>query len=169
MIQPLRYIIVDDEEISRALIDTYASAFPFFQRIAVCEHALEAIEILSGAKADVVFADIEMPGISGIDLVKSIGERVAAPVFITSHPEFAIEGFEMNVFDYLLKPVSEERFEKCALRLKDFFQLRQQAFAFSREQESDFIIIRQGHDKQKLLLQDILYFEAMKDYTKIVT
>ncbi len=165
----LTYILVDDEELALLNIEAMAAEFSFLKKIASCSNAIEGLETISNLKPDIVFADIEMPGISGIDMIKSLSGTVPAPVFITSHPEFALDGYELQVFDYLLKPVSSERFEKCVLRLKEFFQLRNDAFAFSHEQESNFIIIKQGYDKYKLLMNEIMYLEAMKDYTKIVT
>jgi DNA-binding LytR/AlgR family response regulator len=169
MVSPFKYLIVDDEELSRLSIETEASKFSFLTKVASCSNAVEAFEFISRFRPDVVFADIEMPGISGLELIRSLSGQVPAPVFITSHPEFAVESYDIEAFDYLLKPINHERFEKCALRLHDFFELRTNAFAFHKEQESDFIIIKQGHDKYKLMLQDILYLEAMKDYTRIVT
>jgi len=165
----LKYLIVDDDEISRLGIEAEASRFPFLDKSASCSNALEAFEFISQFHPDIVFADIEMPGISGIELIRNLSGQIPAPVFITSHPEFAIESYEMEAFDYLLKPINSERFERCALRLRDFFQLRANAFAFTKEQESGSIIIKQGYDKYKILLHEILYLEAMKDYTRIVT
>ena len=169
MSKALKYLIVDDQELDRLNIEACASAFPFLQKIAACCHPLEAFELIERFSPDIIFADIEMPGMSGLELVRMAGGKVPAPVFITSHPEFALESYEIEAFDYLLKPVHAERFGKCALRLRDFFQLRTNAFAFDKEQESGSIIIKQGHDKCRLLLQEILYLEAMKDYVAIVT
>ena len=169
MLLPLKYVIVDDEEISRLGIESEASKFPFLNKMASCSNAVEAFEFISRFQPDIVFADIEMPDISGIELIRNLSGRVPAPVFVTSHPEFALESYEMEVFDYLMKPINSNRFERCALRLQDFFQLRVNAFAFNKEQESGSLIIKQGYDKYKISLQDILYMEAMKDYTRIVT
>ncbi|MDQ2752400.1 MAG: LytTR family DNA-binding domain-containing protein [Bacteroidota bacterium] len=169
MQQQLTYISVDDDELDRLHVEAMASSFSFLQKIGACDNAVEGFEMISFLKPDIVFADIEMPGISGICMVQKLAGEVPAPVFITSHPEFALDGFELQVFDYLLKPVSSERFEKCALRLKDFFELRNNAFAFVKEEEHNYIVIKQGHDKYKLPLDDIVYLEAMRDYTKLVT
>ncbi len=169
MQKQLTYILVDDEELARLNIEAMTAEFSFLKKMAACSNAIEGLETISRLKPDIVFADIEMPEINGIDMIKSLGRTVPAPVFITSHPEYALDGYELQVFDYLLKPVSSERFERCALRLKEFFQLRNDAFAFSHEQESNFITIKQGYDKYKLSLNEIMYLEAMKDYTKIVT
>jgi DNA-binding LytR/AlgR family response regulator len=167
--QSLKYIIVDDDEIDRLTIETEAARFPFLVRIASCSHALEAFELISRFHPDIVFADIEMPGMSGIELIRKLSGQVAAPVFITSFPEYALEGYEMDIFDYLLKPLSRERFASCAQRLSDFCELRAKAFAFDKDQDEDTMIVKQGHEKTKLRIQDILYLEAMKDYTRIIT
>ncbi len=166
---PLRYLIVDDEEIDRIAIENEAKKFPFLQKIASCSHPVEAFEMIERFHPDIIFLDIEMPDMSGMDLMKTKSKEGMLPVFITSHPEFAIESYELDAFDYLLKPISAERFARCAHRLIDFCQMRTKAFAFDVEQESGFIMIKQGHDKYKLSIHDILYLEAMKDYTRIRT
>lgn len=165
----LKYLIVDDELIDQLTLESAASAFSFLQKIATCSHALEAFELITRFKPDIVFADIEMPGMTGLELIKRLSGKVPAPVFITSHPEFAIEGYEIEAFDYLLKPVTKERFTKCALRLRDFFQLRARLSALEKENDSEFIVVKEGYDKYKIGIRDILYLEAMKDYTKLVT
>lgn len=166
---PLRYLIVDDEEIDRIAIENEAKKFSFLQKIASCSHPVEAFEMIERFHPDIIFLDIEMPDMSGMDLMKTKSKAGMLPVFITSHPEFAIESYELDAFDYLLKPISAERFARCAHRLIDFCQMRTKAFAFDGEQESGFIMIKQGHDKHKLSVHDIMYLEAMKDYTRIKT
>ena len=165
----LKYVVIDDDEIDRAVIEIEATKFSFLQKIASCCNPIEAIEIITRFKPDIIFLDIEMPGLSGIELIRKKITATALPVFITSHPEFALESYELDAFDYLLKPVSSERFARCALRLHDFYKMQKKAFSFDNEQEKDFIIIKQGYDKYKIATQDILYLEAMRDYTRITT
>jgi DNA-binding LytR/AlgR family response regulator len=167
--QPLKYVIIYDDEIDRLALEVQASRYPFLHRLASCSQPLEALELIGRHRPEIVFADIEMPGMSGLQLVSLLGDKVPAPVFITSHPEYALEGYERQAFDYLLKPLSPERFERCARRLRDFFQLRAKAYAFDRQEEADTLLIRQGYERHKLYLPDILYLEAMKDYIRIVT
>jgi two-component system, LytTR family, response regulator len=169
MLEALKYVIVDDAEIDRLAIETLASGHSFLLKVASCHHALEAIELIPILKPDILFADIEMPGVNGMDLVRNLAGTVPVPVFITSHPEFALEGFEIEAFDYLLKPLNPERFNRCVFRIREFYELRSKSFAFDKEYNSNHITIKQGYDKYKILLHDILYLEAMKDYTKIVT
>jgi DNA-binding LytR/AlgR family response regulator len=168
MVDILKYVIVEDDEIDRLSVETEADKFPFLKRIASCSHPLEAAELISKYHPDILFLDIEMPGISGLQLVKMLSGEKILPVFITSHPEFALESYEIEAFDYLLKPLTAGRFARCALRLRDFCQLRVKAFAFEKEQESGVLLIKQGYERCKLQMQDILYVEAMKDYTRIV-
>lgn len=166
---PLKYVIIDDDEIDRMVIETEAAKFPFLEKIAACENTLEALGIIKQSQPEVIFLDIEMPGISGIELIRRKITDTALPVFITSHVEFALESYELDAFDYLLKPVSSERFERCAFRLRDFFRMQAKSYAFDSGEENNFIIIKQGHDKYKMAINDILYLEAMRDYTRITT
>ena len=108
----LKYLVVDDEEIDRVTIESHASEFSFLHKIATCSHPLEAFELIKRFQPDIVFADIEMPGMTGLELIRNLSGQVAAPVFITSHPEFAIDGYELEAFDYLIKPITRERFSK---------------------------------------------------------
>ena len=165
----LKYMIVDDVEIDSLAVESFASGYPFLKKLATCRHAVEAMELIPILKPDILFADIEMPGVSGMELVRHLAGTVATPVFITSHPEFALEGFEIEAFDYLLKPLQAERFARCVARIREFYELRSKSFAFDKEYNSNYITIKQGYDKYKISFQDILFLEAMKDYTKIVT
>ena len=165
----LLYLIVDDEEFSRLVIENEAGKFPFLQKKAVCSNAIEALELVTSLRPDVLFADIEMPDVNGVELIRHLRGSVPVTVFITSHPEFALESYDLDVFDYLLKPVDAQRFERCALRIRDFFDLREKAFLFEEKQEAGSIIIKQGYEKHKLYIADILYIEAMGDYTRIIT
>jgi DNA-binding LytR/AlgR family response regulator len=165
----LKYLIVDDVEIDSLAIEALASGYSFLKRVATCQHALEAIELIPILKPDILFADIEMPGTSGLELVRHLSGTVPTPVFVTSHPEFALEGYDIEAFDYLLKPINPERFDRCVSRIRAFYELRSKSFAFDKEHQSDYIIIKQGYDKYKISLHDILFLEAMKDYTRMVT
>jgi DNA-binding LytR/AlgR family response regulator len=165
----LKYLVVDDVEIDSLAIEALASGYSFLKKVATCRHTLEAVELIPILKPDILFADIEMPGGSGLELVRHLAGAVAVPVFVTSHPEFALEGYEIEAFDYLLKPVSPDRFSRCVTRIRSFYELRSKSFAFDKERQSEYIIIKQGYDKYKISMLDILYLEAMKDYTRIVT
>jgi len=165
----LKYLILDDEELARFAVENEADKFSFLKKIASCAHPVEALELINRFSPDVIFLDIEMPLMSGMELIRKKMMDTVLPVLITSHPDYAIESYELNAFDYLLKPFTAERFARCAYRLYNFFQLRTKAFAFDNEQAAGYIFIKQGHEKVKLPVKDILYLEAMKDYTCIKT
>ncbi|MBS1599041.1 MAG: response regulator transcription factor [Bacteroidetes bacterium] len=165
----LRYLILDDDELARLAIETEARKYSFLEKIASCAHPLEAAEIINTSHPDIVFLDIEMPDVSGLEMIRMKYLHNALPVLITSHPEFAVESYDLDAFDYLIKPISAERFARCAQRLQSFCEMRTKAWAFENEQEADCIVVKQGHDKYKLPINEILYLEAMKDYTKIKT
>ena len=171
MPQPLllKYVIIDDDETDRMIIELEAKKFPFLQLSASFTNPIEALDTLAENKHDILFLDIEMPGLSGVEFLKKYKSPDILSVLVTSHPEFALEGFELDVFDYLVKPVSSERFATCAMRLHDFCRMRVKSFSFDTEEESNSIMIKQGYDKFKISLNDILYVEAMRDYTRVVT
>lgn len=165
----IKYVLIDDDDIDRMAIESEAWKFSFLHKVAAFSNPVEALDFISSSEPDIVFLDIEMPGLTGIEFLKQKHFTSALVIFITSHPEFALEGYELEVFDYLLKPVTSERFTRCALRLHDFFQMKTKSYAFDSEQEKDTIVIKQGYDKYRIAIADILYLEAMKDYTKITT
>ena len=165
----LKYLIIDDDGLDRQIVEDELSRFTNFTKIADCCNALEALELIRKFNVDVVFSDIEMPQVSGLQLLKKLPEPHPLFVFITSHPEFALQGFEEHAFDYLIKPIHPHRLESCVKRINDFFHLRHKACSFDQANEMHQIIIKQGYDKYKIDINDILYLEAMKDYTRVVT
>ncbi len=165
----ITFLIVDDDELDRLVILRETLKYPFLKAQAVCCTAGEALAAAGQCLPDVIFSDIEMPDINGKALIRQLSGKIPVPVFITSHPEFALESYNLEIFDYLLKPVSSERFEKCVLRIQDFFALRKKIADLEKRQDTDYIHIKQGHEKHKLQINDIIYLEAMKDYTKIKT
>lgn len=165
----INFIIIDDDDLDSSVIEAESRKFSFLQKAGTFNNPIEALDFISTTKPDLVFLDIEMPGMTGIEFLKRNPLPSAIIVFTTSHPEFALEGYEFHVLDYLLKPVSSERFSSCALRLQYFFEMQAKSYAFDSAREKDFIIIKQGYDKYKIFIPDILYLEAMKDYTRIST
>lgn len=159
-------VIVDDEPLAIEIIETYINKLDDFEITAKCQNAVEAISILNHQKIDVIFLDIEMPEISGINFLRSLSHPPA--VIITSaHREYALEGFELNVLDYLLKPIPFERFLKA---IDKYYK-----FALQKEDKRDktniqlstfdeFIYVKENKKNIKLYFDDIDYIEGMKDY-----
>ncbi|MEQ8812143.1 MAG: response regulator, partial [Imperialibacter sp.] len=117
----LRCLIVDDEPLSQEVIEGYVTDTPQLELVAKCGNALEAAELIRSQPVDLIFLDINMPKLSGISLVKSLAKPPAV-VFITAYPEFAVEGFEVEAVDYLLKPCSFERFLKAVGKVENYLQ-----------------------------------------------
>ncbi|MBA3648160.1 MAG: response regulator transcription factor [Chitinophagales bacterium] len=154
-------IAVDDVKLNReAMLDLISSA-EFMEVVGSCTTALEASTLLKDLQPDVIFLDIEMPGMSGLELIKTL---VHPPLIVlsTSHKEFAAEGFEMNVFDYLVKPVTHERFLKCVNKIYEYFKKK-------RPLSGDQIFIKSNNKFIKVKLNEILYVEAMRDFVVLYT
>ena len=151
------------------LLKEYAAAFPFLQFQGSYSNTTEGLAAVEEINPDLIFLDIEMPGLSGFDILRKIKSKVSIAVFITSHPEFALEGFELSALDYILKPLTAERFALTAKRIEEYWSMKQKAISYEVLFEKESLIIKEGHNQIKLPQQDIIYLEAMQDYTKVVT
>jgi two-component system, LytTR family, response regulator len=163
-----RVLIVDDDEIDRLTVMSFCRRYPFLQVIAAAESAEAAVNYMQKETPDVLLLDIDMPGMSGIELRKQAVE-IPVCIFITSHPEFAVESFELAALDYLLKPIKSERFDAAILRLQQYMTLRQKAQLLDYTVGGETIFIKEGTTQVKIALHEVMYLEALKDYTSIVT
>ena len=164
----LNCIIVDDNEIDRLTVLSYAKRFPNLSILVAFEDSAEALVAIENNKIDILFLDIDMPGLSGVELRKK-ANQVPACIFITSHPEFAVESFELETLDFIVKPLKLDRFEQTVRRITDFFDIKNKATLFESSIGGDVIYIKEGHEQTKVKLHEILYLEALKDYTLIIT
>lgn len=164
----LQCIIVDDDEIDRLTVLSYAKKFPQLQVIGAFASANEALLILQKNNIDVLFLDIDMPQESGLELRRKASD-IPVCIFITAHPEHAIESFELDTLDFIVKPLKLDRFSQTIKRIEEFMEIRQKALLFESSIGGDTIYIKEGHEQTKVKLHDILYLEALKDYTLIVT
>jgi len=161
-------IIIDDDEIDRLTVVSYAKKFPVLNIIGVFEDAEDALPLLEKEKIDILFLDIDMPTISGLDFRKK-AMNVPICIYITAHPEHAVESFELDTLDFIVKPIKVDRFTQTMSKIEDYMELKQKAQLFESTIGGDSIHIKEGHFETKVKLHDILYLEALKDYTKIVT
>lgn len=153
-------IIVDDEELARELIERHLSQLDNFELIASCASAIEAHKVLQNKTIDLIFMDIEMPVLKGTDFIKNLKTKPKV-IFTTAYRDYAIEGFELNAIDYLLKPIVFERFFKAIEK----FIAHQNSNITIEKSESIYIQIKKKNIK--VVLNDILYVESLKDYVKI--
>jgi len=164
-------IIVDDEPLARELMRNHIEKLDNFEIVAECADAMKAMEALRKSQVDLMFMDIQMPQITGIEFLKTL-KNPPQVVITTAYREYAIEGFELDVLDYLLKPITFERFLKS---VNKFFQISQQSInavhpVTNGNQYSDaFIYVKENKRIVKLLLNEILYIEGLSEYVKIYT
>jgi DNA-binding LytR/AlgR family response regulator len=162
----LRCIAIDDEELALELLEDNIRKVPYLQLIATCSNPLEAIKVLQDEQIDLVFLDIQMPGITGIQFIRSTPAQCMF-ILVTAYEKYALEGFNLNVIDYLVKPVEFDRFLKACNKASDLHQLRQKTRAGTDPQTSEYFFVNVEYSLVKILRSDILYIEGLKDYIKI--
>lgn len=161
----LKTIIVDDEPLAGDILENYIQRIPTLQLVKRCYSAIEALDVINNQEVDVILLDIEMPQLSGIDFVKSLKQNVQV-IFTTAYPEFALQGYDLNAVDYLLKPISFERFIKAIHKLDSKHKTSPVEIDSSKQ---DYMFVKADKKLVKLKFQDILYIEGLKDYVIIRT
>ncbi len=159
-------IIVDDNIIARTTMKHLASQIADLELLAECEDAMSAYNFLQQNKVDILLLDIEMPNMTGLELTKNLGEKRPLIIFTTSNKEYAIEAFELNVVDYILKPVIPSRFIQAIDKAKEMLDSNKEEVNIT---DDEFIFVRDSNIVRKILLDDIFYVEAMGDYVKLFT
>lgn len=163
-------IIVDDEPLAIEAIDMHLEHFNEIEVVARCSNAMEAFEVLKKKNVDLMFLDIQMPKITGISFIKSLSNPPKI-VITTAYPDYAVEGFELEVIDYLLKPIPFERFMAA---IDKFYKLREKGIAIVKDNneapaEKNYMFVRSERKMVKVFFDEILYIESLKDYVQIKT
>jgi len=153
-------LIIDDEQLARELIKMYCEKTPGLNVVGLCKNAQEAMAIMNDQKIDVLFLDIQMPDISGVDFVKTLANKPNV-IFTTAYQDYAIEGFELNAIDYLLKPIAYDRF------LKAIQKIGSRSFKFEEKEET--ITLRADHKLYRIKCADIKYVEGLREYVTFYT
>lgn len=165
----LKCVIVEDEPLARNLMVDYVSKVPYLTLIEACPNPLKALEVLRQQPVDLLFLDIQMPEITGINFLKSLQKKPLV-ILTTAYSEYAIESYELDVVDYLLKPITFDRFLKAVDRANQRVSQPQVASpAKSNEQPAPFVFVKDGTKLVKVMWDDILYVEGLKDYVTIHT
>lgn len=160
-------IIVDDEPLALEILEAHIANIPELNLVAKCGNALEANKALRELEVDLMFLDIQMPQLTGVEFLRSLSNPPLA-VFTTAYAEYAVEGFNLEALDYLLKPISFERFLKAANKAIDKFKSTQGANVAS-DSGDDFFFVKSDKKMMKVYYRDILYIEGLKDYVIIRT
>jgi len=160
----IKVIIVDDEPLAQDVLETYIQQIPDLQLVGKCYNAVEASAFLNKNEVDLILLDIQMPQLTGIEFVKSL-QNPPLIVFTTAYPNFALEGFEVNATDYLLKPISMDRFLKAINKVRSVLQSSSKDS--SQISDDDFFFVKADKKLIKVKFNDILYIEGLKDYVII--
>ncbi|MGZ8557339.1 MAG: LytR/AlgR family response regulator transcription factor [Chitinophagaceae bacterium] len=164
----LNCIIIDDEPLARKGLKEYINDIDFLNLAGEFDNPLKAMELISRAEVHLLFLDIQMPKITGIDFFKTLPN--APPViFTTAYPQYALEGFELNALDYLVKPISFDRFFKAVLKAKEYYEVREKNTADAATSSHGYFFIKAENKLVKIFLDDILFAEALQNYVVIHT
>lgn len=167
----IRCLIIDDEPLAQRVIERYAENLSYLKIVKKCNSAIEAIEVLHHEGVDLIFLDINMPKLTGIDFLRTL-KNPPLVIITTAYAEYAIQGYELDVVDYLMKPFAFERFYKAVQKAEEILKARDIQHFENREVEKtdeDFIFVKSSKKTFKINLSDILYIEALGDYVKIHT
>jgi DNA-binding LytR/AlgR family response regulator len=158
-------LVIEDEPLAQQVLKKYIADHPMLQLAGVCNDALEAQHLLASERIDLLFLDINLPKISGINFLRSMPDPPAV-IFTTAYPEFAVEGFDLNAIDYLMKPFSFERFLKAVHKAIEKFKTSSPA---APAETGRFIFLKADKKVFRVNTADILYCEAVDDYVKVIT
>lgn len=156
----IKCIIVDDEPLAVSLLRKYVEKISFFELVFSTVNPIEALEFIQNNELDLVFLDIQMPELSGVNFMKIVGDKMKY-ILTTAYAEYALEGYEHNVIDYLLKPVSFDRFQKSALKALERFPVE--------DSQNTHFFIKSSGQQHRINFNDIFYIESIKDYVNIKT
>lgn len=162
----IRCIAIDDEPLALELLEDNISKLPYLQLIAGCDNALDAMKIMEQERTDLIFLDIQLPGLTGLQFIKSMTVKPMI-ILITAYEKFALEGFNLDVTDYLLKPVSLERFIKACNKAKELYDLRLMPKDAGQTTGAGYFFVHVDYSMIKVNTADIIYIEGSKDYIKI--
>lgn len=159
----IRCIAIDDEPLALELLVDNISKLPYLHLVAQCENALEAMRIMEKESVDLIFLDIQMPGLTGLQFIQSMTVKPMI-ILVTAYEKYALQGFDLEVTDYLVKPVPLDRFVKACNKAKELFELKSQA---KIDADAAYFFVNVEYRQVKIITADIIYIEGLKDYIKI--
>jgi len=159
----IRCIAIDDEPLALELLEDNISKLPYLQLVASCDNALDAMKIMEQQPIDLIFLDIQMPGLTGLQFIQSMTVKPMI-ILITAYEKYALQGFDLNVTDYLVKPVSLDRFINACNKAKELFDLKKQPKVAN---DAGYFFVNVDYSLVKVITADIVYIEGLKDYIKI--
>lgn len=168
----IKCLVVDDEELARTLLDNYVGRLPHLELIQKCKNPLEAISALENHQIDLLFLDIQMPELTGIEFLKTLKNKPAV-IFTTAYPDYALEGYSLDVIDYLLKPFGFDRFVQAVNKAVDLIRLQnidshqinpKEHISKIQKSTKDYILVKSEHKVHRLKYEDIFFIQGMREY-----
>jgi DNA-binding LytR/AlgR family response regulator len=164
----IKYIIVDDEYLAREGMQINCDQVPFLEKKGEFENAILASDFIAQNDVDLIFLDIEMPGLTGLEFIKSLTKKPHI-ILCTAYPQYALESYELDVIDYLVKPIKFDRFYKAVTKVRDYIAMDNQPTVAIDDYQDTFMFIKTDRQYVKVFYQDIHYIKGMKDYVVIHT
>ena len=163
-------LIVDDEQLARQLLKEFVSKIPNLELKGMCKNPLEAMDVLQSEHIDIMFLDIQMPELTGVEFIKTLQQKPAI-IFTTAYSEYALEGYQLDVIDYLVKPFPLDRFIKATNKAIEYIDLKISAEKSSQGKgmDSNYVLLHADHKIYKVNLNDIQYIEGLKEYVSYFT
>ena len=156
----LKCLAVDDESLALDLVEDNISKVPFLHMVKRCRNAMEAVEYLENNPVDLLFLDIQMPGMTGLQFLESLTTKPMV-IFVTAYQQYALDGFNLDVIDYVLKPINFERFLKASHKALDYYKSKQLLHKPAETPRLEFLFIHADYSLMKIMLEDILYIEGL--------
>ncbi len=164
----LNCIVIDDEPLARKGLKEYIADIEFLQLTGEFDNPVKATELIGKGDVQLLFLDIQMPKITGIDFIKTLHHPIPV-IFTTAYPQYALDGFELNALDYLVKPISFDRFLKAVLKAKEYYEVREKNTTDAAASAAGYFFIKADNKLVKLFFDDILFAEALQNYVVIHT
>ncbi|HEY0176076.1 MAG TPA: LytTR family DNA-binding domain-containing protein [Pedobacter sp.] len=160
----IKCLIIDDEPLARETVEDYISRIPILELVASCRHVFDALEYMQNDSIDLLFSDIHMPEVNGIDFIRSL-QNPPYVIFISAYPNYAVDGFDLDALDYIVKPFPFERFLKSVNKASKVIYQKTKIVDAPKNQH---LFVKDGHKLHRVMFDEICYVEGMKDYVKLV-
>ena len=161
-----RCLIVDDESLALRLMEDHVSKVPGLEIVGKCRHALEALQVLQREEIDILFLDIQMPDLTGVELIKILKHKPAI-ILTTAYAEYALEGYQLEVVDYLLKPIALDRFLQAVRKAQEWVDLRKQAPSVPQTTKPDHFFVKSDYKQVRINYADVTHVEGLREYVSI--